>query len=86
MARRARFTWSSTPKSPFPESAIKAYTAREANQILGRAGEPFWNETYDHWVRNEDERNRIIRYIEGNPVSAGLIEAIEQWPWSSASR
>ena len=30
--------------------------------------------------------NRIIRYIEWNPVKAALVERIEDWPWSSASR
>lgn len=29
--------------------------------------------------------NRIIRYIEWNPVKASLVERIEDWPWSSAS-
>jgi hypothetical protein len=30
--------------------------------------------------------NRIIRSIEWNPVKASLVERIEDWPWSSASR
>jgi putative transposase len=64
---------------------IKGYTARQANQLLGRCGQPFWqDETYDHWVRDRDERQRIIRYIERNPVKAGLVGRIDQWPWSSA--
>jgi len=66
--------------------AIKSYSARKANQILGRTGEPFWQEeSYDHWIRKEEEMNRIIRYIEWNPVKACLVERIEDWPWSSAS-
>jgi putative transposase len=48
-------------------------------------GEPFWqDESYDHWVRSERERNSIIRYIHFNPVSAGLVAEPEEWPWSSA--
>ena len=66
--------------------AIKSYSARKANQILGRSGEPFWQEeSYDHWIRSEEEMNHIIRYIEWNPVKACLVERIEDWPWSSAS-
>ncbi len=66
--------------------AIKSYSARKANHILGRTGEPFWqDESYDHWIRKDDEINRIIRYIEWNPVRASLVERIEDWPWSSAS-
>ena len=28
---------------------------------------------------------RIIHYIEANPVKAGLVDAPHQWPWSSAA-
>jgi REP element-mobilizing transposase RayT len=48
---------------------IKGSTARSANLLLERTGRPFWQyETYDHCVRNSDELNRVIRYIERNPV------------------
>ena len=66
---------------------IKGRTAREANRLLGRAGVPFWqHESYDHWVRSQKELNRIVGYIEDNPVSAGLAATPEDWPWSSATR
>jgi REP element-mobilizing transposase RayT len=33
--------------------SLKGASAREANRVLGRTGEPFWQkESYDHWVRN----------------------------------
>ena len=64
---------------------VKGFTARQANKILGRTGQPFWqDESFDHWVRNRDELNRTIRYIERNPVFAGLAQSIEVYPWSSA--
>jgi putative transposase len=64
---------------------LKGRTAREANLLLGRTGEQFWQcESYDHWVRNEREFHRIVAYIEENPVSAGLAATAEAWPWSSA--
>ncbi|MGA2268539.1 MAG: transposase [Bryobacteraceae bacterium] len=66
---------------------IKGKTARESNLLLGRTGEPFWqDESFDHWVRNERELQRIAAYIEGNPVLAGLADTPEDWPWSSATR
>ena len=65
---------------------IKGRTAREANLLLGRTGARFWQEeSYDHWVRDEKEFNRIVAYIEENPVSAGLVARAEDWPWSSAA-
>jgi REP element-mobilizing transposase RayT len=76
------------PHKPLREvtRAIKKTSAREANLILGRSGTPFWqDESYDHWVRDGDEFNRIVRYIEWNPVRAGLVESVDLWPWSSAS-
>jgi len=67
--------------------ALKGVTARKANDILQRTGLPFWqDESFDHWVRDEGEFNRLKRYIEQNPVKACLVRTPEEWPWSSASR
>jgi REP element-mobilizing transposase RayT len=64
---------------------VKSGSARAANAVIGHTGKHFWqDESYDHWVRNDRERNSIIRYIHHNPVSAGLAAAPEDWPWSSA--
>lgn len=65
---------------------IKGYSAREANKILGRTGLTFWqDESFDHWIRNPQEFNRVVEYIENNPVKAGLVIRPEDWEWSSAS-
>jgi REP element-mobilizing transposase RayT len=63
---------------------IKGRSARASNLLLGRMG-PFWeHESYDHFVRNEQEFCRIVKYIEQNPVSAGFVAAAGDWPFSSA--
>ena len=65
--------------------AIKSFSARRANTILGRSGQPFWqDESYDHWVRTPEELEKIVRYIEANPVTAGLASRPQDWRWSSA--
>ena len=65
--------------------SIKGSTARRANEILGRTGELFWRrESYDHWVRSPAEFRKIVRYIEWNPVKAGLVKDPQEYPWSSA--
>jgi REP element-mobilizing transposase RayT len=65
--------------------SLKGFTARGANLILGRTGEQFWQrESYDHWVRDEREWERILAYIEDNPVKAGLVGSAEKYAWSSA--
>lgn len=64
---------------------LKGSTARQANQLLARTGEPFWQrESYDHWVRDDRELARISAYIENNPVAAGLVAEASQYQWSSA--
>ncbi len=63
---------------------LKGFTAHEANRALGRHA-PFWQaESYDHLVRDEKELRQTQRYIENNPVKAGLVELPEMFPWSSA--
>ncbi|MDU0371694.1 transposase [Hymenobacter endophyticus] len=61
---------------------IKGYTALQANKLLGRTGQFWQRETYDHIVRNSEEMQRIIAYVVNNPVKAGLVESWEQWPYT----
>ena len=65
-------------------SGIKRASATEANRLLGRTG-AFWSRDYfDRWVRGREQEQRIARYIENNPVKAGLCSSISDWPFSSA--
>jgi type I restriction enzyme R subunit/putative DNA methylase len=66
--------------------SVKGATARQANLILGRTGETFWQaESYDHWVRDESQWRRIAAYIENHPVKAGRVSRAEDYRWSSAA-
>ena len=76
-----------TPKASLPVliRSVKGSTARLANQLLGRAGKPFWQEEFfDRLVRNDAEFSQIRRYVEWNPVKAALVLDPEEFPWSSA--
>jgi len=76
-----------TPRVPVSRltHSLKRFTAKEGNRILGLTGKPFWqDESYDRLVRNDEEFQRIARYIEWNPVKSGLAVAPEEFPWSSA--
>ena len=65
----------------------KGFTAREANQLLKRTGNTFWQvESYDHQLRDDHDSYRCCRYTTMNPVTAGLCKAPEDWRWSSAFR
>ncbi len=64
---------------------LKGRTGRMANRLLGRTGTAFWqDESFDHWVRSNHELQRLIEYVENNPVQAGLAPVATEWPWSSA--
>lgn len=63
--------------------SIKGYTASAANKLLGRSGR-FWSPDYfDRFIRGEDHYLKAKKYIEENPVKAGLCAAPEDWPWGS---
>ncbi|MBN1901291.1 hypothetical protein JW926_08215, partial [Candidatus Sumerlaeota bacterium] len=62
----------------------KSWTALNANRKLGRTGRFWQEECFDHWVRDQKSFLRIIRYIDANPVKAGLCKQPSQWRWSSA--
>ena len=67
--------------------SLKAASAKRANLLLHRTGQPFWqDESYDHLVRNDAEFWRIQRYIENNPVTVGLAVKPDEYAWSSAGR
>jgi putative transposase len=64
--------------------SVKGFTAYQANRLLGRRGEFWQSESYDHWVRDACEFDNIRRYIEINPVRAALVARAEEYRWSSA--
>lgn len=63
--------------------SLKSYTANEANKLLKRTGTLWQPESYDHWVRDDDELERIVNYVRGNPVAANLVTKPEDWCWCS---
>ena len=74
------------PLEPVPHlmQSLKRFTAREGNRILALTAQTLWQEeSYDRLVRNELEFQRIARYIEMNPVHAGLVTTPGEFPWSS---
>ncbi len=61
---------------------LKGNTSRKCNLFLNKKG-TFWQaESYDHFVRDRKELQRIINYILFNPVKANLCNKIDEWRWS----
>jgi REP element-mobilizing transposase RayT len=64
--------------------AWKGFTATQANQVLGRRGK-FWQDGYwDTFMRDAEHERRTQKYIEENPLKAGLVVSSAAWQWGSA--
>lgn len=61
---------------------LKGSTARSCNLALKRNGHFWHHESYDHFVRDEQELERIIKYILNNPVKAGLVKEWTDWKFT----
>lgn len=61
---------------------LKWYTALNCNRILGREGQFWQHESYDHLIRDSEELERTIWYILNNPVRAGLTDSWDHWAWN----
>jgi REP element-mobilizing transposase RayT len=53
----------------------KSFTANRLNRRLGRAGQLWQHESYDHIVRNETAMHAIRLYIRDNPKVANVAGA-----------
>ena len=51
----------------------KSFSANEINKLLGKNGQIWMYESYDHIVRNENAFEAIRKYIRENPTKAKTI-------------
>ena len=72
-----------TPRQRIIHS-INRETARRCNQLLGHSGAFWQHESYDHWIRSPEELERILAYVEENPVKGRLVQSPHDWRFSSA--
>ncbi|HDP90109.1 MAG TPA: transposase [Thioalkalivibrio sp.] len=60
---------------------FKINSARLVNQVRGASEVPVWQSGYfDHALRHEDDVRQIARYIVANPLRAGLVGSIREYP------
>jgi hypothetical protein len=65
--------------------AWKGTSANAVHRLLGRRG-PLWQEDcWDRYMRDEAHFHKAQRYIESNPVKAGLVQQPGDWPFGSAN-
>ena len=64
----------------------KTWTAKKINAHLGRVGTVWQRDYHDRYIRDGEHLARVTRYIEQNPVKAGLCAESKDWRWGSANR
>jgi REP element-mobilizing transposase RayT len=62
----------------------KSFTAHRANKLLNRSGQFWMMDYFDRFIRNAKHFRNTVKYIENNPVKAGLCAKPSDWPYSSA--
>jgi Rad3-related DNA helicase/REP element-mobilizing transposase RayT len=55
----------------------KGASARKANELLGRTGQFWQEEYYDHLIRDEKDLTHAVEYAWSNPEAAG----VRGWEW-----
>jgi len=72
----------------FPLASVvhswKSFVAHKVNRTFGRTGTLWQREYHDRYIRSAEHCQDAVRYIENNPVKAGLAVLPHEWPLSSA--
>ncbi len=64
---------------------VKSHTARNVNKSLGRSGQ-FWQRGFhDRAIRDEENLQSVARYIVANPIRAGLVRRVQDYPLRDAA-
>jgi putative transposase len=63
---------------------FKAKTAFKVNRAIGRQGAIWQRGYHDHALRAEENLRAAARYIVGNPLRAGIVDNVGQYPFWDA--
>ena len=59
---------------------LKGRSAKGINASLDRQGQVWQTGYHDHAIRKEEDIKQAARYIVANPLRAGLVSDIKQYP------
>ena len=63
---------------------MKARSARAVNRLRGEK-RPVWASAYhDHAIRDDEDLRGVARYIVANPLRAGLVKSVADYPFWDA--
>jgi putative transposase len=61
--------------------AVKRYSARRINEMYSRGASQIWQRGFhDHALRRDEDVARVARYVVANPLRAGLVQRIGDYP------
>jgi len=64
---------------------IKSVSAHRLNKYLGCTGKVWQDGFHDHAIRCEEDIKDVARYIVANPIRAGLVKSVRDYPhWDAA--
>ncbi len=54
---------------------------------INKSERAYWQRRFwEHLIKDDVDLNRHIDYIHYNPIKHGLVENLEDWPWSTYHR
>ncbi|ACL73851.1 REP-associated tyrosine transposase [Thioalkalivibrio sulfidiphilus] len=59
---------------------LKGRSARQINLSLGRSGRIWQQSFHDHALRREEDLVDVARYVVANPLRAGLVDRLGDYP------
>lgn len=61
--------------------SLKSHSSRAINRLRGRQAQRVWQRGFhDHAVRREEGIRKLARYVMANPLRAGLVAEIGDYP------
>jgi len=63
---------------------LKSASSRHANQSLSRTGSLWAKAFHDHALREEQDLQAVARYLVANPLRAGLVKRVGDYPFWNA--
>lgn len=65
---------------------FKSRSAKRVNAVLGTQGQVWQKGYHDRAVRGEDDVQQMARYVVANPLRAGLVQRLGDYPLWDAIR
>ncbi len=66
--------------------SLKSWLAHQINDLVGRTGPVWQQESYDHLIRSDLDYAEKAAYILDNARRRGLVEDPAAWPWCGHGR